>query len=364
MTQSREDLTLAPIELVVLARCSSPRAPTEKALAQAVREFALPSDSASRAVDEASRALAALRKRALVTQTKRTPTEPGYRALRTALSLSHVPSWKEVHTVHLPARALGLAPGSAAATEALHNAGTMVASILSTELGLEPTRTVNDLCDSMIAEALGIPNGPLTLERLRTLVLARRAKVEPRGTPTALGAHAATRILGMQVASTAPGARGPTKVELSRALARRWIEQHAAATTPRPVHVQVSLPEPTSAPPPKQPPGEALLSAVRDTLPKVGPDGRFGTEKVFVSAIWRDLERDQRISDLSLEKFKRWLVSANREGQLVLARADLVGAMDARLVADSEIEDQGATFHFVIDQRSQTQRAHQRPHAR
>jgi hypothetical protein len=36
----------------------------------------------------------------------------------------------------------------------------------------------------------------------------------------------------------------------------------------------------------------------------------------------------------------------------VLARADLVGAMDRKLVSESEIEDRGATFHFVLDQRN------------
>ncbi len=52
---------------------------------------------------------------------------------------------------------------------------------------------------------------------------------------------------------------------------------------------------------------------------------------------------------MSLDGFKRWLVSANSERQLDLARADLVGAMDRRLVAESEIEDLGSTFHFVLD---------------
>lgn len=41
--------------------------------------------------------------------------------------------------------------------------------------------------------------------------------------------------------------------------------------------------------------------------------------------------------------------AVNRNQLLALARADIVDDMDARLVVDSEIEDLGATFHFVLD---------------
>ncbi len=92
-----------------------------------------------------------------------------------------------------------------------------------------------------------------------------------------------------------------------------------------------------------------LLSAVHDALPRIGPEGRFGDEKVFVSALWQRIEADPRMRGLTIDQFKRWLVSANRDGDLQLARADLVGAMNPRLVADSEINSMGSTFHFVLD---------------
>jgi hypothetical protein len=95
--------------------------------------------------------------------------------------------------------------------------------------------------------------------------------------------------------------------------------------------------------------GENLLEVVREAIPQIGADGRFGPEKVFVSALWQRIEHGRRPADLSLDGFKRWLVTANRDGWLVLARADLVGAMDTRQVAESEIRDRGATFHFVLD---------------
>jgi hypothetical protein len=98
-------------------------------------------------------------------------------------------------------------------------------------------------------------------------------------------------------------------------------------------------------------PAETLLTAVREAIPMVGSDGRYGKENVFVSALWQQVACDARLSELSLDGFKRWLVTANRNQQLALARADMVDDMDAGLVESSEIEDLGATFHFVLDRR-------------
>ncbi|HEY6175218.1 MAG TPA: hypothetical protein VIX73_12260, partial [Kofleriaceae bacterium] len=76
--------------------------------------------------------------------------------------------------------------------------------------------------------------------------------------------------------------------------------------------------------------------------------GRFGDRKVFVSAVWDVLHRDPRWADLALAEFKTRLVAAHRAGELALARADLVAAMDPGLVAASEIAADGASFHFIV----------------
>ena len=75
---------------------------------------------------------------------------------------------------------------------------------------------------------------------------------------------------------------------------------------------------------------------------------RFGDRKVFVASVWDHLRRDPRWSALSLDEFKAQLVAAHRAGALVLARADLVAAMDPALVAASEVVADGASFHFVL----------------
>jgi len=99
-------------------------------------------------------------------------------------------------------------------------------------------------------------------------------------------------------------------------------------------------PPPVPARPPEDP-----VAVVRRTAEEMGTEGRFGN-KVYIAAIW-DVAGDQL--GMSLPEFKRWLVEQNRRGTLVIARGDLVGAMNRPLLARSEIQDRGATFHFVMD---------------
>jgi hypothetical protein len=86
---------------------------------------------------------------------------------------------------------------------------------------------------------------------------------------------------------------------------------------------------------------------VRDVA-RAANDGVFGERKVFIAAAWHDLRRRPGYASLTLDDFKTRLVRAHRVGELVLARADLVAAMDPELVAASETAADGATFHFVV----------------
>jgi hypothetical protein len=101
-------------------------------------------------------------------------------------------------------------------------------------------------------------------------------------------------------------------------------------------------------PPPLPKPLEDPVAVVRRTAEEMGSDGRF-YGKVYIAAIW-DAVGDQL--GMSLAEFKRWLLEQNRRGALVLARGDLVGAMNRQMLARSEIQDRGATFHFVMDPNS------------
>lgn len=91
---------------------------------------------------------------------------------------------------------------------------------------------------------------------------------------------------------------------------------------------------------------DAMLGRVLGFLKKAPVSARFGPEKVFISEIWNAVGGR---SGWSMPQFKEWLVDQNRQRKLTLARADLVGAMNPRQVAESEIRSLGASFHFVLD---------------
>lgn len=104
---------------------------------------------------------------------------------------------------------------------------------------------------------------------------------------------------------------------------------------------------PAPVPAHSQPERVDILGAVKKAAIEMPAAGRFGPDKVFVSEIWRVISQDPRIAAMGLPAFKRWLVAGNRDGLIDLRRADLVGAMNRDQVAASEINDLGATFHFV-----------------
>lgn len=86
---------------------------------------------------------------------------------------------------------------------------------------------------------------------------------------------------------------------------------------------------------------------VVDHIREIRGAGRFGDRKVFISALY---DRVGSALGMSLAEFKAWLIRQHFSRRLVLARADLVAAMDPELVSRSEIDHQGqATYHFVVD---------------
>lgn len=400
MAESNDESPPSRIELVVLACLSQNQPPSMADLGDAVQQLALPKASAEVARQRAAELLAGLVRRMWVTaddpvpqrsRPRKTPsprklTDSGKRVLRNAFNLSRIPTWAQVRNKHLPSLALGVPPGSELAAQACTE-DAMTAAVLGAQFGVRDARTPMDVCDALIANALGMPAGKLTLGRIRAHVLMRGIEREARDVPSP-GAKDHAPKLAAWIACSAVGASG-TQRKMARALARRWVcgEPHplgvgsppdttgdsapptVVRVAPPPVVSPVpragdgrtppaapgaagqSQPQPTPLPAGVAQPTQNLLEVVRETIPRIGAEGRFG-EKVYVSAIWRTIERDRKAGELSLDHFKRWLVRANRDGWLVLARADLIGAMDAKQVNESEINDRGATFHFVLDLRN------------
>jgi hypothetical protein len=306
-------------------------------------------------------------------------TESGRLALRTAFDLEATSTWKETCDSVVPALVMGVPPGSEAADAALGSIEAMTTTLLRRDRVLGEPLTVNQLCDQVIARALGMPPGPVTPVGIRAYVLAMHCGVEGKAEFAHIAASfAPTKAvkpakLDSELKKLAAGfarkqlhANFKDKASLVRALQRHWMSQQDEAddahrlsplwsTSLRPSQTTVpgdfASTSPSQLPPLHAVAADTLLTAVREAIPMIGSDGRYGKENVFVSVLWQHLARDRQLADLSLDRFKRWLVTANREQLLDLARADLVDAMDARLVEESEIEDLGATFHFVVDRR-------------
>lgn len=158
----------------------------------------------------------------------------------------------------------------------------------------------------------------------------------------------------LQAFERPPRTAGSERIDELTTLAGQILHLSATALQLELVRQWVAS-EPTK---PEQPPKPAprkdwtdaeLIAAVHNATARVSAPGRFGTDRIFVSALWKELDEGAGFPGLTLDSFKKRLFEANRTQQLTLARADLVAAMDRREVAASEIRNLNATFHFVID---------------
>jgi hypothetical protein len=372
MTDMHDRQSPSNLQLLVLARLSCSKGATEDEVGAAVAEVA-PPDGPYSAHEYAEAALDVLRRRSLVTSAKpttRTPHPPlkltaeGRDVLRAAFGLDTAPNWQAMRDRYLPALALGISIGSEQASK-LGQIDELTLAVLRQHFNIAQASTTIRLCDALIARALGF-TGPVTLLRLRAHVLARELGLEPKVTSTK-----DLEVLAGRVAIKSLEPANDGKRPLRQALGRRWVYRVMGSPevvpgprpvivssnqTPLPLHALPSFPlvqhapgssppafpgpaAPAHAPGPTATPADMLLTLVREAIPRIGAAGRFGDEKVFVSAIWQHLEDDGRLTDWSLDRFKRWLVTANRDQLLDLARADAQGDMDSRLVEESEIGD-------------------------
>jgi hypothetical protein len=314
---------ISRFELLVLAALERPKPPSERDLASDVQRLAAPNTTASEARARVVETLASLRDRRLTTE-KRKLTDEGRASAKAALGLSRSPSWKDFK-LHAAALALGRAPGSIEAQRCFATSASLQANILVVRFELEPTNDIRAVCEQLLFGRLQLPAFAVRDKRLLMHVLAHHAGIEAKGK--------LEQVAG-RIAAATIGARSGSKQVLIEALARRWLS-NASLTEPD----DASLTE------------EIVLDVVREAIGRVPASGRFGEDKVFISSLWETIAGDTRANGIDLPAFKRWLLEANAKQSLVLARADLVGAMDPSRVAASEILDRGASFHFVLDNR-------------
>jgi hypothetical protein len=312
------------LDTLVLARlATSARPPRPSDLVKALRRFSPRDLTEAQWRDAITGALGGLQARELVDASRRArPDELARRIGRHAAR-----TWKQLADRVLPGLALGIDAGDAKAHDRLAGGkpacDAWAAAIAARALGVwraGPPPSPGALCDALVWQELGLAGAPQRCPpELRAHFLRRR---------TGGDAAPPERLLRMFAARTVDAPR----VELAAlrdGLVRQWL-----AGRERGAHVEAEAPR-------------SLIADVR-AVADAAREGVFGDRKVFISAVWDALRAMPAWASLELDELKGRLLAAHRSRELVLARADLVAAMDPARVATSETRTDGATFHFVV----------------
>jgi hypothetical protein len=302
------------LDALVIARArTAGKAPSLNDLVKPLARFAPTELTPAAWRDQLAEVVAALRARDVLDARHqlRDPDELVRRLGRTAAR-----TWPQLADRVLPALGLGVAADDSKAHAQLAGRDAWAAAIVGRALGLWTQGAPPSLaaaCDALVWRELALPGTPKRCPPEVRAVFVQRQLRSDAGPPERLVRVLAAR----EVAAPRPELR-----VLCDALVRRWLAGRVLGP--------VSF-------------ADDVRSAAADNQ-----DGRFGDRKVFVAAVWRELRKRPRWSALTLDELKLKLVAAHRAGELVLARADLVAAMDPAQVAASEIAVDGASFHFVV----------------
>lgn len=235
--------------------------------------------------------------------------------------------WDQAVARHLFPQAAGL-PAEQAAK--LSSGDKLAALVVRAKYRLPtaPGGTLAKALEALVCQQVGHPE-ETTLAGLLRAVLSRAVGA---------GGRLTKAQLLRQVPLYDTGLPSGTAAAVRRKLVADWLTAGGAAV-PAAADAPAAAEEPFDLP--------AFAHTVL-TLARVSPPAdRFHDTKVFIAPLWRSSQREPNFPRLTLPQFKRKLVEANREGLLHLSRADLVQAMDPRLVTESETTHLTATFHFV-----------------
>ncbi len=367
------------IDLLILARLAGPlkSPPSAKQVRDDLARFVNAHWNAAQWHERFDERLAALRERGDLMPKRLVVTDAGRARIVADLGVDPVPSWRTLKSALLPALALGLAPGAARVRERLGKAEGLRGAVLAHtyDLGVARTPTLNQAIDALAWKRLGVDSDrPLTLDGVRRHLLAQLLDGETR-----LKLDKITSML----AAKAVSARRSGPDDLREALVQRWLEHRApgpdqaapgedeaapapaaelfgghagrADAVPSPIAeptdqtAPAAVAAPTDRTAPMPAPGFDLIGFAREVQAVADreQEGRFGTRKVFIAAVWRRLRDTARCAGMDLDAFKRHLVDANRADLLALHRADLVPMMDPEEVKASEILYGNASFHFI-----------------
>jgi len=250
--------------------------------------------------------------------------------------------WPELADRVLPALALGIAADDGKAQARLAGRDAWAAAIVGRALGLwsdGPPPSLPAVCDGLAWRELGLAGKPKRCPPEVRAVFMQRQLDSDAGPPERL-----VRVL----AAREVGAPRPELRALRDALVRGWLAGRAPGVQAKRPAAESTKP---GGPPSRVAEGIAGAGAFASAVLRAAnamQTGRFGDRKMFVSALWHELRRDPAWAATTLDELKARLLAAHRAGEVTLARADLVAAMDPALVAASEIVADGASFHFVV----------------
>ncbi|HWO23954.1 MAG TPA: hypothetical protein VNO30_34665 [Kofleriaceae bacterium] len=267
-------------------------------------------------------AIAGLRARGLVDAALRVPDGE----LARQIGATSASRWPELAERVLPALALQIDASDTKTHARLAGRDAWAAAIVARALGVwraGPPPALGAACDALVWQALGLAGDPRPCPaELRAYFVRQRAGGDA-GPPE--------RLVRMHAALLVDAPR-PELGALRESLVRMWLAGGAVGVGPA------------------SPPRSAIADA--QAAANAARTGRFGGRKVFISAVWETLRATPVWASLELDELKAQLVTAHRRGEIVLARADLVAAMDPALVAASETQADGATFHFIVRESS------------
>ena len=315
---NRRGSVIAPrLETLVIARAFTVTKPCKPAaIAGALRRFT-PTNVTDVAFREAvSVAVTELRNRGIL-EPHNLLTDPD--ELSRQIGTHGARRWQQLSDRFLPALALGIAPDDTKSHGRLKTRDDWAAAIVGRALGLwdsGPPPSLAVVCDRLAWRELGLPGKPKKCPaEIRAYFVQQQLSTEP-GSPA--------RQVRLLAAREVDAARAEPRA-LRDALVRGWLTGRALGTSER----------------------SSFAQDVRGVAGNAR-EGVFGDRKVFISAVWDTFRRHPAWSSVTLGEFKTRLVSAHRAGELSLARADLVAAMDPALVAASETTTDGASFHFIV----------------
>lgn len=314
---------MSQIDTLIVARAFANRGPTpSRTLVQPLLRFGPRERTESQWREELLGAVERLRSSNVIDEAHRLvdPTE-----LARRIGKHTAKTWAQLADKILPALALGVAAADGKSHERLVGRDAWAAAIAGRSLGLwtdGPPPSLSAVCDGYVWRSLGLASKPKRCPPEVRAHFIQQALHSDAGPPARLIHLLAAKAIGV--------VRSDLR-ELRDGLVRMWVTGERSLTAASPT--------------------VELVDEVRE-LSRHLREGVFGDRKVFISSVWNQLRDQPRWSALTLDEFKQRLVAAHRKGDLVLARADLVAAMDPELVAASETRTDGASFHFIVREAS------------